>query len=96
MIYDMQCNKCGETSTISCHISEHETKVKPGWPHGCGGRMTQVITGLGLGFVREGFPKNDPGWEHVTDDGRPISSKSQLKDLCEQNGSQSRYLMDDC
>jgi hypothetical protein len=45
-------------------------------------------------FAREAFPKNDPRWEHATDDGIPIRDEVHLKDVCQQNGNISRYLED--
>lgn len=95
MIYEMECNSCEKRSEIVCSLAEHETLVRPGLPCSCGGRYMQVFSSGNYVFGREPFPKNDPRWEHATDFGTPISCKSQLKDICEQNGNYSQYLEND-
>lgn len=96
MIYDMECNSCACHSTVVCKISDHETVVKPGIPCRCGGTSFQIfLVPPRNTFMREPFPKGDPGWEHVTDEPTFIRDKGHLRGLCEENGSVSRYLEDD-
>lgn len=94
MIYEMECSDCKAYTTICCSIGRHETEVKPGLPCRCGGTMRQIFTQVKAVFAREGFPKNDPRWEHASNDGVPIRDKAHLRDVCQENGNISRYLED--
>ena len=94
MIYVMECTGCKKQVEVECKLAEHKIVVKPGFDCACGGLYQQIIVNTGTVFVREGFPKGDPRWEHVSDEPMYIRDKSHLKDVCEQNGNVSRYLED--
>lgn len=93
MIYQMECDRCGKNTEMHCHLVEHETLIKPGWPCQCGGRVRQVLVNSGIAFAREAFPKGE--WEHVADDPVFIRDKAHLKDVCEEHGNISKFVEDD-
>lgn len=96
MIYVMECNSCDSRFDVECPLSDYNSVVKPGVSCICGGKYRHIIVPGGLRFAKEGFPKGDPGWEHVSDDPIFIRDKIHLKDICQQNGNISRFLEDDC
>lgn len=95
MIYEMECEYCKHTEDVVCTLAEHALLVKPGRKCSrCSATMYQIITSVRSVFAREGFPKNDPRWEHLTDEPVQVRDKAHLRDLCEETGSRSRYLED--
>jgi predicted nucleic acid-binding Zn ribbon protein len=94
VIYELRCDKCIRSIDIHCSVAQHAELVKPGIACACGGHMSQYFSPPKIVWAREGFPKKDPRWEHVSDEPMEIRDKAHLKDICEQNGSVSRYLED--
>lgn len=94
MRYEFICTKCSKTVEIGSTMKDYD------WNKAhmrcCQQQMEPVIYGgLGVAFMREGFPKGYEITEHCTDEPVYCRDKSHLKDLCEQSGTVSRYLEDD-
>jgi len=93
MIYEKECQTCGNVKTIACKISEHDTLVKPDSICGfCGGRETQIISGLAEIRMRTPFPK---GWhEHVAPTPQYVRDRGHAKDILAENGLGSKFIDD--
>lgn len=96
MLYEMQCDKCKEKFEVCCALDDHTKIIKPGMQCTCGGTRHQILTVPKIVFGREGFPKNDPRWEHAFDtDDFQVRDKVHLKDIMQEGNMVSRFLEDD-
>lgn len=95
MRYDVKCEGCGDEIEVTCSLEEHEWRIKPGFKCACGALYKQVFNAPRSVFAREGFPKGDPRWEHVTPDPVYIRDKYHLRDLCQEQGAVSHFLEND-
>lgn len=93
MNYKFQCNSCLKEMNVELRMSEYDRFKLNNYC--CGKPMEPVIQGGIACFMREPFPKGYEITEHAMDEPVYCKDKAQLKDICAENHTVSRYLEDD-
>lgn len=93
-MYEFVCKDCRKITYLSCSIKEYD-RLKP-QQICCKEQMEPVITGGRSVFLRDSFPKGTAIVEHAVEGDPPFCrDKAQLKDICAENGTVSRFVEDD-
>lgn len=93
MIYDFQCSKCQRKTIASIPMSEYDSMKRN--VKCCDMPMEPVISGGRGAFMREPFPKGTEITEHCMNEPVFCKDKAQLKDICAETNSVSRFIEDD-
>ena len=94
MIYDFRCQgKCKRLTTVSVQLHQYEELKRS--IKCCGIPMEREFSPPTVVFAREGFPKGYEITEHCMDEPVYCKDKAQLKDICAETNTVSRFIEDD-
>lgn len=94
MIYEFRCQgPCKQLHIISVQLADYDELKRTA--KCCGLPMAREFSVPTVVFAREAFPKGMEITEHCMDEPVYCKDKEQLKDICAETNTVSRFIEDD-
>ena len=90
MIYQFQCEGCGEVEEFNVPVTLFETIRQVAHCIECERPAALIVTGGRISFMKSPFPKGFH--EHISDDGHYLRDKVEAREVAAENGWTSKLV----